>query len=66
MEIQLNGEAMDTQEDITVGALLSSLDVKPESVAILLNHSVLPRATYNHTVLTAADCLELITYAGGG
>ncbi len=67
MDIQLNGDPWHTDtENLSVSSLLEQLHIQPAAIALLRNDQVVPKTTYSSTILSDGDCLELITYAGGG
>ncbi len=67
MDIQLNGDPWHTDEqELSVSSLLEQLQIQPAAIALLRNDQVIPKAAYPTTALADGDCLELITYAGGG
>ncbi len=67
MDIQLNGDPWHTDtEKLSVSTLLDQLHIQPAAIALLRNDQVVPKTTYSSTILSDGDCLELITYAGGG
>jgi thiamine biosynthesis protein ThiS len=66
MQIQLNGEARDVADGITLAALVSQLGMKADRVAVELNLEIAPRTTWDVTVLKPGDKLELVHFVGGG
>ncbi|HEX2329536.1 MAG TPA: sulfur carrier protein ThiS [Candidatus Angelobacter sp.] len=66
MQIQLNGEARDVADGITLAALVSQLGMKADRVAVELNLEIAPRTTWGVTVLKPGDKLELVHFVGGG
>ncbi len=66
ISIQLNGECREFAEGSTLLTLLDSLSLRPQQVAIELNRSVVPRAQYAETTLSAEDKVEVVTFVGGG
>jgi len=66
MEIQLNGETRVVEDGVTVAALVASLDLRPEQVAVEVNRALVPRAQHSDHVLAAGDVVELVTLVGGG
>lgn len=66
MLIQLNGEAREVKENISLPELVASLSLKPEQVAIELNHMVVRRAQWESTLLHEADKVEIVHFVGGG
>ena len=66
MLIQVNGEAREVAENITLPELVRSLDLKAEQVAIELNKTVVRRAQWESTMLHEADKVEIVHFVGGG
>jgi len=64
--IILNGEDREATPDITVLALLESLDVAPGRVAVELNGDVLRRADFGRRTLRDGDRVEFVQFVGGG
>ena len=66
MTIQVNGQAREIPEDLTVSHLLETLKVAPERVVVELNLTILKRAQHPRTVLQEGDQVELVQFVGGG
>ena len=66
MRIQLNGETQEVSEDISLAALIATLKLKPEQIAIELNQTVVRRGDWDRTTLRADDKLEIVHFVGGG
>ncbi len=66
LQIQLNGEPRDVADNISIPQLLASLNLKPETVAVELNQSVIRRAQWENTTLKAGDKVEIVHFVGGG
>jgi thiamine biosynthesis protein ThiS len=64
--IQLNGDEHRTDERATIAQLLEQLNLDPRQVAVERNREIVPRATYDETVLADGDRLEIVTFVGGG
>ncbi len=65
----VNGEKFDfsaIREEPFVAALVRSLGLSPERVAVELNGELIRRSAYTATALTESDQLEIIHYVGGG
>ncbi len=68
-EIQLNGEAHalpDRDAPWTVAALLASLGLGEQRVAVERNGDVVPRASHAEVSLENGDAIEVVTFVGGG
>lgn len=66
MQIVLNGEQRDIPEGASIRALLASLGVDQQRVAVELNEQVVPKARHAETTLKPADRVEVVTFVGGG
>lgn len=66
MRIQVNGEAREVEENISLPELVASLNLKAEQVAIELNQSVVHRAQWAATMLQTDDRVEIVHFVGGG
>lgn len=65
MQIVLNGNQFDTQAR-TVAELLSSLQIKPERVAVEINLNIIKKADFATTAIKDGDVVEIINFVGGG
>ena len=66
VSIILNGKKADVDEGMSVLALLSSRNIKPEVVTVELNEEILDKPKYNETILRERDKIEFVYYMGGG
>ena len=68
MKLQINGEprTFDSPAPLTLAALIESLGMKPDRVAIELNRDIVPRDRWSNTTLNEGDQLELVHFVGGG
>jgi thiamine biosynthesis protein ThiS len=71
MNLQINGEegtfaAAPGSGPFTLAALIESLAMKPDRVAVELNRSIVPRDRWPHTLLKDGDRLEIVHFVGGG
>ena len=65
-EIRVNGETVQIAPGTTLGGWLSDLGKDPRSVAIELDGAIVPRSTYDSTVLEDGAKLELVQFVQGG
>lgn len=65
MKLTINGEAKDSAAT-TLAALIESLGMKPDRVAIELNREIVPRGQWAETKLADGDRLEIVHFVGGG
>lgn len=66
MRIQVNGEPREVDENISLPQLFAILNLKPEQIAVELNHDVVRRAQWEGTLLKAEDRVEIVHFVGGG
>jgi sulfur carrier protein len=67
MKLQINGE--DREFSIsppTLAALVETLGMRPDRVAVELNRDIVPRNLWAETMLNEGDRLELVHFVGGG
>ncbi len=65
MEITLNSQIIQT-EQTNVNDLIASLNLKVPNVVVELNLKILKRVNWEKTILHPGDCVEIITFMGGG
>jgi thiamine biosynthesis protein ThiS len=68
MKLQINGEekTFDSSPPFTLSALVESLGMKPDRVAIELNRDIVPRDRWAEIALRDGDKLEMVHFVGGG
>jgi len=66
MKIHINGEPREVAGPLPVSALIESLGMKHDRVAIELNRDILPRDRWSNTQLAEGDRLEIVHFVGGG
>jgi thiamine biosynthesis protein ThiS len=66
MKLQINGESKSFDSSLTLSALIESLGMKPDRVAVELNREITPRTTWSETTLKEGDRLEIVHFVGGG
>jgi sulfur carrier protein len=69
MKLQINGEERDFANaalPFTLAALIESLGMKPDRVAVELNRDIVSRARWSETDLKEGDKLEVVQFVGGG
>ena len=66
MRIQVNGEPREVGENVSLPKLVAELELKPEQIAIELNHKVVRRAQWDNTWLQPDDKVEIVHFVGGG
>ncbi|MAR09874.1 MAG: thiamine biosynthesis protein ThiS [Blastopirellula sp.] len=66
MQIQLNGEALDVEQDVTVAQMLAQLEIQTNQIAVEVNLEVVPRTEHETFTLHEGDAIEIVTLVGGG
>jgi sulfur carrier protein len=67
MKLQINGEERSFDPPVpTLAALVETLGMKPDRVAVELNRDIVPRDRWADTALNEGDQLEVVHFVGGG
>ena len=66
MQVQLNGEAIHVDQNVTVAKMLTDLDVQTSQIAVEVNLEVVPRTEHDSFRLHEGDSIEIVTLVGGG
>jgi len=66
MRLTVNGTEREIMPGATVEALLQTLAVRRDGVAVALNDDVVPRAEHARRTLNDGDRLEIIVAVAGG
>ena len=66
MRVKINGEDHEIDDGLTLTALLESLQIRPGRVVVERNRDIVPRDSYNATLLNDGDTLEIVHFVGGG
>lgn len=66
IDVVINGETRTVPQGTTVAALIGELGLGDRRIAVERNREIVPRAEHATTVLDGGDCLELVTFVGGG
>ena len=69
MKLHINGEERefnDAPSSFTLAALVESLGMKPDRVAVELNRDIVSRDRWADTQLSDGDRLEVVHFVGGG
>lgn len=63
--IRINGEELNVAgENVADYLTESGYDIK--RVAVELNGDILPKSQYSDTILKDGDCVEIVSFVGGG
>jgi sulfur carrier protein len=68
MRVNINGEekSFDAIAPFTLAALVETLGMKSDRVAVELNRYIVPRDRWSDTTLNEGDRLEIVHFVGGG
>lgn len=66
MILQINGEPREVAGEMTLAALIDSLGMKADRVAVELNRAIVSRDKWTSTELHDGDRLEIVHFVGGG
>jgi thiamine biosynthesis protein ThiS len=70
MKLHINGEegtfAASVGDAFTLAALIETLEMKSDRVAVELNRDIVPRDRWPQTLLQDGDRLEIVHFVGGG
>ena len=67
MKLQINGEDRAFGDSpLTLAALVETLGMKADRVAVELNRDIVPRDRWAETQLKDGDRLEVVHFVGGG
>lgn len=69
MKLQINGEEREFANiptPFTLSALVETLGMKADRVAVELNREIVPRGRWTETALNEGDRLEVVHFVGGG
>jgi thiamine biosynthesis protein ThiS len=66
VKIEVNGEAREVADGVTVEDLVRELGLRPEIVAVERNRELVTRTRRSVTRLEAGDRVEVVTLVGGG
>ncbi len=66
LRVQINGEAQQLREGLTLRELIVELNLPPERLAIERNRDVVRRVHWADTLLAEGDQIEIVHFVGGG
>ena len=66
MKLKVNGQTREVPDGWTIRALLESLGLPAEQLAVEVNAEVVRRARHAEHRLTEGDEVEIVTFVGGG
>ena len=66
IKVTVNGEPVETENEMTIKRLLESVDVPPNYLAVEVNQEVVPREEHETQLVNDGDEIEVVTLVGGG
>ena len=66
MKLSINAEGKTFDSPLTLAALVETLGMKADRVAVELNRELVPRDRWSETQLHEGDQLEVVHFVGGG
>ena len=66
MKLTINGQEKDLPSELKLSELIHHLGMKPERVAVELNHEIASRDRWQAIELRDGDRLEIVHFVGGG
>lgn len=66
MRIEVNGDSREIEADLTLRALLASLEMTKGRLAVEINGEIVPRGEYESHRLRDGDRVEIVHAIGGG
>jgi thiamine biosynthesis protein ThiS len=66
LRIQVNGQPREVEDNPSLTELITTLNLRPEQIAIELNQTVIRRAQWPATRLQEDDKVEIVHFVGGG
>lgn len=66
MIVHVNGERRQFDHELPLDALLQSLSLPLERIAVELNHQVISKKEWPMTIIKEDDRLEIVHFVGGG
>ncbi|MDN3525098.1 sulfur carrier protein ThiS [Halomonas sabkhae] len=66
MQVQLNGEATQLEDDLSVSQLIEHLGLAGRRIAVEVNEAIVPKSVHAETRLAEGDRVEVVHAIGGG
>ena len=66
LRLIINGEEREIQSSVNITELLLELEIKGSHLAVAVNSQVIPRLSFEKTLLSQDDQIEIVTAVGGG
>ena len=62
----VNGKKTAWEAGLTVESLLKAGNYRTDRVAVEKNGEIVPKSSYEDTRICQGDCLEIVSFVGGG
>jgi len=66
LTVTVNGNQIVVAEGCGIDALIKSLELDPERVAVEVNRRIIRRANWDSTTISEGDKVEVVHFVGGG
>lgn len=66
MPLHVNGQTVPALPGQTLLELLTQLHLQPDTVVVERNRDIVPGDLFATTILEDEDCLEIVSFVGGG
>jgi sulfur carrier protein len=66
IQVTVNDQPLEIAEGSSIAALLNTLDIRTNAIAVEINHKLIPGDQHTSTIVQANDRLEVVTLVGGG
>lgn len=63
--VKINGESFDI-DGKTLSEYLETTNYDSKRIAVERNGDIVPKSKYSETVLSDGDCVEVVSFVGGG
>ena len=64
--ITVNGKQIQLTSEMSVADYLEQNNYQINRIAVEMNEEILPKDRYAETILKDGDCMEIVTFVGGG
>ncbi|MDP2940673.1 MAG: sulfur carrier protein ThiS [Candidatus Omnitrophota bacterium] len=66
MKVSLNGQEVPVSGEISVASLIAERKINPAAAVVEYNGAILAQENWQGTMLKENDCLEIVSFVGGG
>ena len=64
--MRLNGEEITLEAAVPLLQILDNFQYDPAKIAVERNGDIIPKSMYHQTEIQPDDCLEFVSFVGGG